>query len=837
MANINSISGNSTSGTNLYGTRNVLTGLASGMDTETLIQNSITGYQTKLTSLRQDQEKIEWKQEAYRGLTDQMYNITQKYTSYTSKTNLSSNTFFNSASTTTAQGANAAAVTATGRTKSDVQINSVTKLATAARYSVGVGALNFSNATNLKGSAVSAAETKKVSAIEGSLTLTAGTEKITLDFGVNDVYEDADALVESINSKLSEQKAKVKASIDGDGKITFKSTSDKGESVYLSGATGNFKSKLGVECASSSAAPNRFTFNSINVKDKPLTEDKTMAEFLSGRTIEVTLDGTTKKISVGELTEPDMSSYDADIEEKKNAMDAIPDEDGEAKYAAGVAYKAALQAKTDAYRADLANQIKTNLQTNLNRAFGNGAVTVDTENGALKFDVKQSAGSSLKVTSEVKELGLSGGISNYFDTGNKLESLLGKEYFRVRVDEHPTQDENGDYHDAAGNRTNAQGYLLDEDGGFVYEEKELVINGVKVGSFGADAKLEQVMSAINTSADAGVNVSFSRLTGEFVFNSNSTGENEKIEFGDGLANRLFYSDSAQKRDGTDAELTATVNGTELTLKRASNVVDMDGMVVTLKNTFTEGEAVSFKTTADSDKIVDTIKTFVDDVNKLMKDIHDAYATMPAEKSGKSHARYEPLTEDDKKDMSESTIKAYEEKAKQGILFGDNDLSSLYNKLRSVIEPSGKTRINLESIGISTTYSGGVTSISINEEKLRAALDSDPEKVRTAFATTQDSNGNTDGLMERLKKTMNTYASTSIATPGVLVRKAGSKFSATSLLNNTLQKQIDNLNTQIESWETKLSSKIDYYTKQFTALEKMISTMNNQSSMLADLAGY
>ena len=61
-----------------------------------------------------------------------------------------------------------------------------------------------------------------------------------------------------------------------------------------------------------------------------LTAEKSMADYLSDRTIEVTLDGTTKKISVGTL---DASSATR-----------------------------------------LADQIKANLQTNLNCAFGSGAV-------------------------------------------------------------------------------------------------------------------------------------------------------------------------------------------------------------------------------------------------------------------------------------------------------------------------------------------------------------------------------------------------------------------------------------------------------------------------------
>ncbi|MBE7005205.1 MAG: flagellar hook protein [Ruminococcaceae bacterium] len=756
MANINSITTNSSSSTtNLYGTRNVLTGLASGMDTEALIQNSISGYQAKLTSLRQQQTKIEWKQDAYRTLTDQMYNIMQKYTSYTSKTNLSSNAFFTNATTTTAQGENASAVYATGKSTSEVLINSVTQLATSARYSVAASKLSYAdNAVNMSGDAVTTESMKKISTIAGSLSLNLGSDKFTLDFAESEVYETGEDLVAAINQKLQDQNAEIKATLT-DGKINFTSTSTKGDSVFLSGATGNFKSKFGVQYASSSAAEDRFTYTSIDLGEEVLNRDTTMASYLSNKTVEVTLNGVTKSISVGRLDESE---------------------------------------------GPLSEQIRNNLQANLDSAFGAGAVTVSESDGKLSFGVQEGVGSTLLVKSDTEELGLKAGVANYFDTSKTLGGLLGESAFE------------GD------------------------EKKDFVINGVNVGSFGKDASLNDVLEAINSSSSAGVSVSFSKLTGEFVFNAKETGSAQSISFGDGLAADLFSSPEGKTTAGQDAILNVSVNGTELSLTRASNTIDMDGMSVTLKKTFTEGEAVSFKTTSDVDKIVDTIKSFVEDINKVMQDVHDAYATMPAEKNSKKHTRYEPLTDDDKKDMSESAIKAYEEKAKQGLLFGDSDLSSLYEKLRSTIDASGKTRNDMKEIGISAAYSNGVTTIALDESALRAALESDPDKVRKVFATTQDSDGKTSGMMESFRSTLNTYASTSYGSQGILVKKAGTKLSPLSLLSNSLQTQLDNLNTQIDNWETKISSKIDYYTKQFTAMEKMINTMNSQSSMLADLSG-
>lgn len=45
MASVSSVGSSSSS---IYGTRNVISGLASGIDTETLIENAVSGYQLKI---------------------------------------------------------------------------------------------------------------------------------------------------------------------------------------------------------------------------------------------------------------------------------------------------------------------------------------------------------------------------------------------------------------------------------------------------------------------------------------------------------------------------------------------------------------------------------------------------------------------------------------------------------------------------------------------------------------------------------------------------------------------------------------------------------------------
>ena len=69
-----------------------------------------------------------------------------------------------------------------------------------------------------------------------------------------------------------------------------------------------------------------------------------------------------------------------------------------------------------------------------------------------------------------------------------------------------------------------------------------------------------------------------------------------------------------------------------------------------------------------------------------------------------------------------------------------------------------------------------------------------------------------------------------------MEKAGSTYSSLSLLSNTLQDQLGDLDNEIDKWQTRMSDKIDYYSEQFSKLEQLTSEMNSQSSMLSGLLG-
>lgn len=781
MASVSGVSSSSS----IYGNRNIITGLASGMDTESMIENAVSGIKARITSLGQKRTKVEWQQEGYRSIISKMASFNNKYTSYSSSTNLLSSSFFNNAVITTTKGENASKVSASGKTSSDIVLNGVKQLATATRRSSSAAEL-FDPAAVSGGGSFDLAASIDVSAISGNLNIDYGNNNsITLSFGDMEKFDSAQDFVDAINKKLADQTISfqsgtktadeaIKVELDSSGNITFQDKTEGGNTIKIS-ASGDMKKLVDDDVLATAG--------------KNLKKTQNTLDYLEGKTLTVRLDGVTKTI-------------------KLPGADDLKDVDGD----------------------DTNKKFINSIQKQLDEAFEGNKVTVtdadadDSGKIQLKFEaVDKTTDPQLKVSSSAGEaLGLgSGGVANYLDTGMTLDSF-----------EKLKPDDEGNY--------------------------TLTVNGEKF-SFSGDTALETVMMKVNSNTKAGVKLSYSSITNKFVFTSKETGEEQEIELGGTLsksteAGGLFGTD-VQSTAGKNAIFSITVNGDTKELERSTNTVDLDGLKVTMNGEFgykqkvdTNGnpvvdgegepeyeidpaEKVTFSTKADTDKLVDAIKGMVEDYNAMISEIKSAYSTMPAEKNTATHTRYEPLTDEDKADMSETAIANYEEKAKQGILFADSDLSSLYSKLRTAIAPSGDDGAFLRSIGISTEYNDGLTTLKLDESALRTALENNPDGVKDAFTKTKESGSATNGLMQNLKTQLDAYASTTGATKGILIEKAGSPLAPTSILKNSIKDQLDNIDKQILKWQNKMADQIDMYTTQFSRLEQLTAQMNSQSSML------
>jgi len=146
---------------------------------------------------------------------------------------------------------------------------------------------------------------------------------------------------------------------------------------------------------------------------------------------------------------------------------------------------------------------------------------------------------------------------------------------------------------------------------------------------------------------------------------------------------------------------------------------------------------------------------------------------------------------------------------------------------------GQDGADLKAAGITTSYADGLTTLKLDEKKLRETLESDPDRVRDIFSKSTETGASSNGLMQAIKAPLDLYGKTS-GGKGILVDKAGSVLAPSTLYTNTIQKELNRIDEQIEKWEDKMSDQVDYYTNQFTRLEQLVQQMNSQSSYFSQL---
>ena len=344
------------------------------------------------------------------------------------------------------------------------------------------------------------------------------------------------------------------------------------------------------------------------------------------------------------------------------------------------------------------------------------------------------------------------------------------------------------------------------------------ING-KTFSFSKDTTLQSMINTINSDKTANVTMKYSRLSDKFTVTANSGGANSIVTitnyggnaFGTGSA---FGINTGSIKNGTDAEV--VINGNTLT--RDSNSFTIDGVGYDLKKVTqgTSEEKVSFTLARDFSSTVSAVNKFIDGYNKL----YTKLKTLDNEKD--YSADYPPLTDDQKTDMSEEQIKAWEKKAKSGLLRHNTALESLMSKVKNAFYATvGGTGKNVTTLGITTAsyFDSNAGQIVLNEDKLTEALQSDAGLVLHMFADGSTTSTSTEqGLMYKIKASLANYVSTV---------KDNVKAGETKITSYT---------SQIKDLESKLTDQADRYYKKFSNMETAMSKLNSQSSMLSQMFG-
>lgn len=354
------------------------------------------------------------------------------------------------------------------------------------------------------------------------------------------------------------------------------------------------------------------------------------------------------------------------------------------------------------------------------------------------------------------------------------------------------------------------------------------INGEKF-EFKTTDSLSTVMSRINSNEKAGVTIAYSALTDKFTVTAKESGAGQNILIEDGhdgegeaggnlmKALGLTASTSVEKEKGQNAIL--EVNGQQIV--RSSNRVEVDGVIINLKETTTQPITIELK--RDSSSLMDPIKKFVDDYNAMMDLMHGLT-------NEKVNSKYGPLSEEQKAEMSEKEIENWEAMAKSGLLRNDRILQDISTKFQTLMSSTFVNGVSLHNIGIESAGYGANGKLKINEDKLTKALEEKGAEISALFTSE-------DGIGNKLNDVINGAIKTSGAQGqrGTLVEAAGIE-ATRSDTENAIYDTIERTNKLIARLKLQLASEESRLWARFTAMETAISRLNNQSAMLMQFSG-
>lgn len=282
-----------------------------------------------------------------------------------------------------------------------------------------------------------------------------------------------------------------------------------------------------------------------------------------------------------------------------------------------------------------------------------------------------------------------------------------------------------------------------------------------------------------------------------------------------------YSGQATRIEGQDAEIELN----NATFTSAANNFTINGMTITA---LTESsDTITLTTANDYDGIYDTIKKFIKGYNELINEMDKLY-------NADSSKGYEPLTSDEKKEMSDSEIEDWEKKIKESLLRRDSTLSDVSSAMEEVMGAGytigGKTYY-LSSFGINTL--GYFTAA--DNEKHAYHIDGDKDDSSTA--------GNTDILKTMITNEPKTVIDFFQQLNNSLYTKLTEKMGANSMRSiykayndKQMKQEYDDYTSDIAEQEEKLTALQDKWYRKFSAMETALAKLSSKTSAIAGLLG-
>ncbi|WP_316570345.1 flagellar filament capping protein FliD [Neobacillus sp. YIM B06451] len=347
----------------------------------------------------------------------------------------------------------------------------------------------------------------------------------------------------------------------------------------------------------------------------------------------------------------------------------------------------------------------------------------------------------------------------------------------------------------------------------------------------ATDKIGDVVSKINGAVDGTTNKSlglqafYDPNLQQFTMRTKATGKDAKIVLSENSASVDFLGQTLKLdttnlvANGTNAHI--IFDGKEITNFSTNNGTIM-GINFSFKSTTVGTSTVTVTRSVEAE--VKNIKDFVEKYNSLIDRLNKLV-------SEPVYRDYQPLLDDQKTDMSEKQIEKWEEKAKSGLLRNDSILTAVLNKMRGIMNSTvstGSSYNSLSSIGIGSKSYQDRGKLYIDETKLTAAIQADPDAVQKLFSQVGDTATGANGLVNQLSDEMQTAISQ-------LTKKAGVTGSS-QMDQSTVGRLLARIQNDINRQTDRLFRKEDQYYRQFTEMEKAVAKFNSQSSWLYQQSG-
>lgn len=372
---------------------------------------------------------------------------------------------------------------------------------------------------------------------------------------------------------------------------------------------------------------------------------------------------------------------------------------------------------------------------------------------------------------------------------------------------------------------------VDPDPDAPAKDYSFVLNG-KTFTFSETDKVSDVLSKINADTDAVAKFENGKLT--ITANSGKelkmSGKSyEFLNLFKGLKQYEGGIDSLTTTNGQDTKVTIndeeltgitsntfTINGVQMNLLSETVTKDASGNVLS-------DNPVIIKNQIEPDKAIETIKSFIDDYNTLIKALNTSI-------SETKYRDFKPLTDEQKKLMNETEINAWTQKSKSGLLKNNDIIKSVLSEMRAVITDKLGP---LSNLGITTgNYAENGKLIISDELKLKEALNKTPKLAMDLFQGPE--NARSEGIFSKLNQhAMNAIQKISDrAGTNRFTTDVTSTFSA----ENPMGRQLKDYNNRILLMQRNIKTTEDRYYRQFAAMEKAMTKMQSQTNSLISKMG-